>query len=136
MISDAEIRRQAGACGVDPMLIEKDYVLGCYLHFLGQNREAQNHWIFKGGTCLKKCYFQEYRFSEDLDFTIKKDIKKESLHKLIAKTNEMVKNETGIRLDIQDPVVEKVDDGYGKESYKVRVYYRGPWPYSFLKIEW
>ena len=25
--------------------------------------------MFKGGSCLKKCYFGEYRFSEDLDFT-------------------------------------------------------------------
>ena len=28
------------------------------------------HWVFKGGTCLKKCYFETYRFSEDLDFTL------------------------------------------------------------------
>ncbi len=27
-------------------------------------------WVFKGGTCLKKCYFETYRFSEDLDFTL------------------------------------------------------------------
>jgi hypothetical protein len=26
--------------------------------------------IFKGGTALKKCYFGEYRFSEDLDFSV------------------------------------------------------------------
>ena len=26
-------------------------------------------WLFKGGTCLKKC-FETYRFSEDLDFTL------------------------------------------------------------------
>lgn len=25
--------------------------------------------LFKGGTALKKCYFPDYRFSEDLDFT-------------------------------------------------------------------
>ncbi len=25
---------------------------------------------FKGGTALKKCYFADYRFSEDLDFTL------------------------------------------------------------------
>jgi predicted nucleotidyltransferase component of viral defense system len=130
MISDAEIRRQAGTYGLDPMLVEKDYILGCYLHYLGRNREIQNHWVFKGGTCLKKCYFQEYRFSEDLDFTIKEDIEKESLHKLIVETDEIVQNDTGIRLDIQDPVVEMVDDEYGKESYEVRIYYRGPWPYS------
>ena len=27
-------------------------------------------WVFKGGTCLKKCYIETYRFSEDLDFTV------------------------------------------------------------------
>jgi predicted nucleotidyltransferase component of viral defense system len=26
--------------------------------------------VLKGGTCLKKCYFETYRFSEDLDFTL------------------------------------------------------------------
>ena len=26
--------------------------------------------VFKGGTCIKKCYFETYRFSEDLDFTL------------------------------------------------------------------
>lgn len=26
--------------------------------------------MFKGGTCLKRCYFETYRFSEDLDFTL------------------------------------------------------------------
>jgi predicted nucleotidyltransferase component of viral defense system len=28
-------------------------------------------WVFKGGTCLKKCYFETYCFSEDLDFTLR-----------------------------------------------------------------
>lgn len=27
--------------------------------------------VFKGGTSLKRCYFEDYRFSEDLDFTLK-----------------------------------------------------------------
>ncbi|CAN5145726.1 hypothetical protein BH20BAC1_BH20BAC1_03460 [soil metagenome] len=27
-------------------------------------------FVFKGGTCLRKCYFPDYRFSEDLDFTL------------------------------------------------------------------
>lgn len=26
--------------------------------------------MFKGGTCLRKCYFETYRFSEDLDFNV------------------------------------------------------------------
>jgi predicted nucleotidyltransferase component of viral defense system len=31
---------------------------------------AKEHFLFKGGTCLKKCYFESYRFSEDIDVTI------------------------------------------------------------------
>lgn len=30
-------------------------------------------WIFKGGTCLKKCFFETYRFFEDLDFTLRNE---------------------------------------------------------------
>lgn len=31
--------------------------------------QAAGTLVFKGGTALKKCYFGDYRFSEDLDFT-------------------------------------------------------------------
>ena len=130
MISDTEIRRQAGYYGLDPMLVEKDYILSCYLHFLGHNEIVRKEWVFKGGTCLKKCYFQDFRFSEDLDFTLKKSNKEESLRKVIDGTNENIQYELGIRFDVQDPVIEKVSDEYGKESYEVRIYYRGPWPYG------
>ena len=30
--------------------------------------------LFKGGTALKKCYFPDYRFSEDLDFTLSQEL--------------------------------------------------------------
>jgi predicted nucleotidyltransferase component of viral defense system len=30
--------------------------------------------LFKGGTALKKCYFSDYRFSEDLDFTLAEEV--------------------------------------------------------------
>jgi predicted nucleotidyltransferase component of viral defense system len=38
----------------------------------GHNELAES-WVFKGGTCLKKCYFETYRFSEDLDFTLRNE---------------------------------------------------------------
>ena len=37
---------------------------------IAQDTELERAWLFKGGTCLKKCFFETYRFSEDLDFTI------------------------------------------------------------------
>lgn len=32
--------------------------------------ELNSRWVFKGGTCLRKCFHETYRFSEDLDFTV------------------------------------------------------------------
>jgi predicted nucleotidyltransferase component of viral defense system len=57
--------------GIAPNILEKDYMLGWLLAGISQHTELSNKWIFKGGTCLKKCYFETYRFSEDLDFTLK-----------------------------------------------------------------
>ena len=68
MIDRREILDIAGAFGLLPQVVEKDYVLGWVLAGIYQHAALAEHWIFKGGTCLKKCYFETYRFSEDLDF--------------------------------------------------------------------
>jgi hypothetical protein len=49
--------------------IDKDWVLGHFLDAIYSIPELRQKLAFKGGTCLKKCYIPEYRFSEDLDFT-------------------------------------------------------------------
>ena len=36
--------------------------------------ELRETLVFKGGTALKKCYFGDYRFSEDLDFSGLEDV--------------------------------------------------------------
>ncbi len=50
-------------------LIEKDLILHRLLVELSSNKHFFENYTFKGGTCLTKCYFTYYRFSEDLDFT-------------------------------------------------------------------
>lgn len=49
--------------------IQQDYLLTWLLQEISLNRALSDQLIFKGGTALKKCYFGEYRFSEDLDFS-------------------------------------------------------------------
>lgn len=70
MILQREIIRKAEEAGVPPDTIDKNWVLGHFLAELYKTAWANEFLIFKGGTCLKKCYFQDYRFSEDLDFTL------------------------------------------------------------------
>lgn len=67
MIQQTEIREKSSTWEVPPTTVEKDHALG---HFLAAvTRHYNGQLLFKGGTCLRKCYFPEYRFSEDLDFS-------------------------------------------------------------------
>lgn len=50
-------------------LLEKDIILQILLHNISQNKYLEDNLVFKGGTCLTKCYLGYYRFSEDLDFS-------------------------------------------------------------------
>lgn len=52
-------------------LIEKDLILHQILTDLSQDSFFAPNFLFKGGTCLIKCYFGYLRFSEDIDFTWK-----------------------------------------------------------------
>jgi hypothetical protein len=70
MIDRTEIIRLAGELGLQPRVVEKDYVLGWVLAGIARDEDLSRAWLFKGGTCLKKCFFETYRFSEDLDFTV------------------------------------------------------------------
>ena len=49
--------------------LERDYLLSWILAGIAQMEALKETLVFKGGTALKKCYFGDYRFSEDLDFS-------------------------------------------------------------------
>jgi predicted nucleotidyltransferase component of viral defense system len=70
MIDRREILEAASSFSLLPNVVEKDYALGWILAGINAHEELAEGWEFKGGTCLKKCYFETYRFSEDLDFTL------------------------------------------------------------------
>jgi len=56
--------------GLDkPLLVERDILLHSPLYRLVRDDVFRENYLFKGGSCLVKCYFGYYRFSMDLDFT-------------------------------------------------------------------
>ena len=130
MISTDEVRRIAGALELEPRVIDHDYVLGCYLCFLGKYSLVQKKWLFKGGTALRKCYFEEYRFSEDLDFTVLDIISVKSLHDFLRAVNAAMQDAIGVRTDEREMLIDVIEDEYGKESFEARIYYYGPWNYG------
>ena len=125
MISEPELRRWAGEWSTDPMLVDLDYVLGCFLCQWYQDRSGAG-LRFKGGTCLRKCYFDNYRYSEDLDFTAESHISLTEFQTRLTSTVNSVRDTFGIDLHARPSRFEIVDDDYGFESYQVRLYYWGP----------
>jgi predicted nucleotidyltransferase component of viral defense system len=66
MISLAEINTAAIRYGVSAETIEKDYVISWILICLSKC-DLKNKFIFYGGTAIKRVYFEDHRFSEDID---------------------------------------------------------------------
>ena len=64
------INYTAQRTGFTSSLIEKDYYCSLVLQILYKNEELKNLLLFKGGTLLAKGYFNFFRLSEDLDFSI------------------------------------------------------------------
>jgi predicted nucleotidyltransferase component of viral defense system len=126
MISEAEIRRLAAGSGVDPMVIDLDYSLGWFLAGFLQSHGVADRLCFKGGTCLRKCYFGNYRFSEDLDFTATKLIQSDDVLGAIHAASIWASEAGGPDFEAAPAKLEIVNDEYGSEAYQVRLYYRGP----------
>jgi len=55
MIDKREILEAASSFSLLPNVVEKDYVLGWILGGIYAHEELAETWVFKGGTCLKKC---------------------------------------------------------------------------------
>jgi predicted nucleotidyltransferase component of viral defense system len=64
-------------------IIEQDYVLSWVLYGIAKQQALCNNLVFKGGTALKKCYFGNYRFSEDCDFSLLNNIPATELDELV-----------------------------------------------------
>jgi len=64
-----------------PDLIEKDLVIHRILKEMFSSPHFSENYLFKGGSCLVKCYLGYYRFSVDLDFTWKNQKTWEALKK-------------------------------------------------------
>lgn len=125
MISRAAIDQRVREWGLRHGVVEKDYVLGWLLWGIGRHPALGQTWIFKGGTCLKKCYIETYRFSEDLDFTVVGDgpIDPADVAPLLDEVLVAVSDESGIDFSERKPALRARNQPGSVEG---RVYYRGP----------
>ncbi len=102
--------------------IDKDWVLGHFLNAMYSFSEVKKNFIFKGGTALKKCYFSDYRFSEDLDFTLlDKNFRVDDafIRKIIKKATE----KSGIAFNLFKQKFQKSDEE--EQGYEIKIKFWG-----------
>lgn len=128
MIDRREILDVAAQTSLTPHVVEKDYVLGWMLAGIYAHEELAESWIFKGGTCLKKCFFETYRFSEDLDFTLRDEaqIDETFLKRVFAEVGAWIYEATGIEIPADQQEFDIYQNPRGKLSCQGKISYKGP----------
>jgi len=130
-------------------LIEKDLILHQMLTDLSQDKFFAQNFLFKGGTCLIKCYFGYLRFSEDIDFTWKdqspfkgmsgKKIRSQ-LSKVIDNTGsafESIAKKRGLDFKAEKRNPDYMEFGGGNKTCTLKIWYDSEIlkRRSFLKVQ-
>jgi predicted nucleotidyltransferase component of viral defense system len=123
-------------------VVELDYTLSWVLAAIGQEKEIRENLIFKGGTCLKKCYFgDKYRYSQDLDFTaMNGSISDQKLDEYISRVVAIatkLASESDNRIDFTiEFYKERQPHPFNQKAYTLRA--QLPWqrtPLTKIKLE-
>lgn len=128
MISIREIQNVSTKWRIGQYVVEKDYALGWLLAGISQHPALSETWVFKGGTCLRKCYYETYRFSEDLDFTVTDPslMSPEKLFLIFREISEWIKNNVGIELELSENSFKSYPNKRGKLSTQGKIGFIGP----------
>lgn len=141
MIGKQDILERAREWQLRPEVVEKDYVLGWLLAAIGAHEDVATTWVLKGGTCVKKCFFETYRFSEDLDFSLlpEAEYSQEAIRSKLQELTEIAHDLSGIEFSVEAVNVRERRDKLGRATYEGKVGYKGPlavpgWPRILFDI--
>jgi predicted nucleotidyltransferase component of viral defense system len=126
-MQEAALKRLAGKCKVPVGTVEKDYILSLMLVILS-NSDLASTIVFKGGTAIKKIYYPEARFSEDLDFDYF-DLDPEDIKTILRDIPTVNPFESVEFLEIKDELLSG-------DKYSCRMNYAGPLKYrNSIKLD-
>lgn len=103
-------------------VLERDYCLAWFLAVLAES-DLKGVLAFKGGTALKRCYVGDYRFSEDLDFTLVTAVPLEEILSRLGLVYARIREESGIAF-----AFDRQDRQSHTNSYTFYLKYVGPLP--------
>lgn len=118
---------ERGGRRIPETVLERDYCLSWFL--VGLSRcPLRERVAFKGGTALKKCYFGDYRFSEDLDFTLVEQTSWEQIERHLAVAFEETRGASGVEIRL-----DHLDRHSHENTHTFYLAYEGPLPQTRVK---
>ncbi|MFH1246978.1 MAG: nucleotidyl transferase AbiEii/AbiGii toxin family protein [Candidatus Micrarchaeota archaeon] len=102
MISPNVISEISKKEGISWGVVEKDYFITLLLEAISNESFLKTNFVFKGGTALRKIYFKDYRYSEDLDFTLRKELSAREIRSSVEASLEFLKTEHNADLRIKN----------------------------------
>jgi predicted nucleotidyltransferase component of viral defense system len=118
MIPSREIKERARESGVPTSTIARDYCQNWLLSAL-----IPINMAFKGGTGIRKVFIENYRFSDDLDFTLLEPVDAGALQAAVSDAVVQVREECGILFE-DDPGFRVTKTGF-KATTRFRILNRG-----------
>ena len=106
MIGRDEIDKMAKLLGVHSSHVQRDYVHGWLLARLYDQSALADRLVLKGGNCLRKCYFENSRYSRDLDFTTTHHISHEEIGRELNAIASSIEASAGVVFDTSRTKVE------------------------------
>src|SRR5882724_3167483 len=125
MIEKKEIDQKGAELGVHSSNVQRDYVFGWLLAGLFQPGNAlQNQLILKGGNAFRKAYFEDARFSNDLDFSTQTELNEESLRAAVKQACQFAQEYSGVEFLPDDNRVGLSETAGENTRYEARVYFK------------
>ena len=113
---------ERGGRRIPETVLDRDYCLSWFLVGLSRS-PLRDRLAFKGGTALKKCFFADYRFSEDLDFTLTQETSWEEIERHLAVAFEETRRASGVEIRL-----DHLDRHSHENSHTFYLGYEGPLP--------
>ena len=126
MIEKPEIDAKADELSVHRSNVQRDYAFGWLLSSFYRPDNPLGHLlILKGGNCFRKAYFENARYSNDLDFSTQSGVDPEILLSGIKQACVLAREGSGIEFLIDESRVaeKRMSDGDSR-LFEARVYFR------------
>jgi predicted nucleotidyltransferase component of viral defense system len=107
MLDYKQIQLAREATGIPDSTLEKDYLIELLLCHFSMSDYLKEHFVFRGGTALKKVYFPHFRYSEDIDFITDIRVGMNNCEEIIGKTLALINKTLPVDLHMESMPMQK-----------------------------